>query len=58
MKDDTNVDVELNKIKGIFGDVRGIYDFLTMDCEFFLPNYNFVNARWMYQIWGGQRKVS
>ena len=45
---DSNVDVEINRIKDLFGDVRGMYDFLTMDCEYFLPSYNFVNARWMY----------
>ena len=51
-------EVSLDRIRAIFGDVKELYRFLTLECELHFPGIEFTNARWMFMIWKGQKKVS
>ena len=57
MQDTNIVKVDIGRIKDVFGDARGCYDFLTMECEYFLPSFAVTNLKWMAGIWCGKLKV-
>ena len=51
------VEVTLAQINAVFGGAKELYHFLTVECEYYLPPYQYVNVRWMGAIWNDSRKV-
>jgi len=50
--------VTRQQVEQLFRTKRGLHEFLTLDCEFFLPPVKCTNIEWLKAIWKGNKKVS
>ena len=57
MKGDTTlVEVDIERMRAVFGNGKELYNFLTVEHGTFLPNFSYCNLRWMILLWKGQKK--
>ena len=50
--------VEKSAIQEKFSAKRGLYEFLTVECDLFLPPLPNTNHNWLRMIWSDKKKVS
>jgi hypothetical protein len=49
--------IEKGEIEKHFKTKKGLHQFLTVECDFFLPPIMFTNSDWLRLIWQGKKRV-
>ena len=49
--DENLVEVDIERMRAVFGNAKELYDFLTVEHGLFLPKFPYCNLRWMILIW-------
>ncbi len=49
--------VQRSDIEEHFKTKKGLHEFLTVECDLYLPPLEYTNSDWLRQIWKGEKNV-
>lgn len=52
-----NLSVTRHEIEGVFSTKKGLHEFLTIECNYFLPPNEYTNIEWLRDISQGKKRV-
>jgi len=54
----TTQQVPRQQVEQVFRTKRGLHEFMTVECDYFLQPHKCTNHAWVREIWAGTKKVS